>query len=633
MRKTVLVALAIMWFSVCRSQTDLLRYNSGGIADSLKENANAVLRLDEAKLEVLSPSKYVLQVHQVVTILNSEGASYLRHSLGFDKFYTVGDVSITTYNALGLPVKKYSKKDFEVGAAYDGFSIATDDKVMRLITPAPSYPCTVDVQYEIKANSYIELPDWYLNNTNTATEVFRYIVTVPDALGIRYRSANFDLSPSIQTEGNKKVYTWEIKNIKAEKTQQGGFKTSSYSKRIEVAPNLFEYDGYDGNFSSWKEFGKWNFALYQDKNPFSEERKKQITAMVANFTNTKDKVAALYDYLKTNVRYVSIQFGIGGYKPFPVKFVDEKKYGDCKALSNYMRYLLDAAGIKAYPALINAGNESPPADPKFPSSPFNHVILCVPDKADTIWLECTTNDLRAGFLGTFTENKNALLLTENGGVLTKTPESKSDNNLLSAYNEIHIDEQGGAKAFSRCFSTGDIAHDFSQMTRLEENDQKEIFVNQLYYKPGDNFQISSQKDSASGHSFQLNFQFDKWYAFKAGSKYFFPQKLNKIFYEDLKDEKRTIDFLFDYPYQKTDTTIIFLPKEFTAEELPTAQEMKTAFAFYKKEVAADASGNITIVTKLHLLKHAIPAEQYKTVQTFFAKVKELEEQNIVVKKQ
>lgn len=630
MKKAAVIVIWMMWCFLCRSQSELLIYNSAGIPDSLKENANAVLRLDEAKLDVISPSKYVLQVHQVITVLNSVGASYLRHSLGFDKFYTVGDVAITVYNALGLPVKKYSKKDFEVQAAYDGFSLATDDKVMRLVTPAPSYPCTMDVQYEIKAYGYIELPDWYIGTNGESTEVFRYIVTVPDALGIRYRSANFDLAPSIQTESNKKIYTWEMKNIKTEKPQQGGFKSSSYSRRIEVAPNLFEYDGVGGSFSSWNDFGKWNFALYQDKS-FSDDRKKEINALVADYTNTRDKVAALYDYLKSNVRYVSIQFGIGGYKPFPVKFVDEKKYGDCKALTNYMRYLLDAAGIKAYPALVNAGNEWPPADPKFPSSPFNHVILCVPNKPDTIWLECTSNNLATGFLGTFTENKNALVLTENGGVLTRTPASKAENNVLACRSEIFVNEDGGAKIIHHSFSTGDIAQELSEIKKMDIDDQKEIFVNHFNYRLGNTFDISSHKDSANGHSLQLNFEFERWYAFKAGSKYFFPQKLNKIFYEELKDEKRNIDYLFDYPYQKTDTTVVFLPNGFEPEELPQAQEMKTAFAFYKKQVIAEP-GKIIIITSLSLKKHIIPAEMFKTVQTYFTKVKEYEEQSIVIRK-
>jgi hypothetical protein len=632
MRRTILAAVFLLCFFIGKSQTNILLYGSTSITDSLKENANAVVRLDEGKLEVISRSRYILRVHEVTTVLNSEGAAHLHHSLGFDRLYTVGDVAITMYNSLGLPVRRYSRKDFEVGTAYDGFSLATDDKVMRLTTPAPSYPCTVDVQYEIKANSYIELPDWTLGTTNTSTEIFRYSVTVPTALDIRYRSFNFDLEPSVQTQDNKKVYTWETKNVKAEKSLQGGFKAGSYSKRIEVAPNVFEYDGYAGSFQSWNDFGKWGFALYQEKNPFKEDRRREINDMILKCSNTREKVTTLYDYLKSNMRYVSIQFGIGGYKPFPVKFVDEKKYGDCKALTNYMRYLLDVAGIKSYPALVNAGNESPPADPRFPSSPFNHVILCVPNNSDTIWLECTSNSVPAGFLGTFTENKNALLLTENGGVLTRTPASKAENNLLCSYNEIHIDDVGGATASSRSFSTGDIAQEFTELRKMDANDQKEIFVNHLNYKPGDEFQVAAHSDSANGHIVQLRFLFERWYAFKAGNKYFFPQELNKIFYEDLKDEKRNIDFLFEYPYQKMDTTVIYLPKGFTIEELPGPAEMKSVFAYYKKEAVAGAEGKITIVTTLYLNKHIIPPGQYQKVQSFFSKVKEYEEENIVLKK-
>ena len=81
-------------------------YSLQKIADSLKENANAVYRLDEGFLNVESPSKYNLKVHQVITILNSNGAQYLHHSFGIDKFRKVQDVSIKVYNNAGLLVKK-----------------------------------------------------------------------------------------------------------------------------------------------------------------------------------------------------------------------------------------------------------------------------------------------------------------------------------------------------------------------------------------------------------------------------------------------------------------------------------------------------------------------------------------------
>ena len=62
-------------------------------------------------------------------------------------------------------------------------------------------------------------------------------------------------------------------------------------------------------------------------------------------------------------------------RPFSANFTDQKKYGDCKGLSNYMKAALNAVGIKSNIAMINAGYNSLPVDPMFPADEFDHVIL------------------------------------------------------------------------------------------------------------------------------------------------------------------------------------------------------------------------------------------------------------------
>jgi len=250
-------------------------------------------------------------------------------------------------------------------------------------------------------NSYIDLPNWYMNNMASSVEQFRYIVKVPLELDIRHRTVNMELAPVIRDSGKLKVYTWETKNVGVKKVLAGGYKGNKYLPSVEVSPVQFEYDGYKGDFKNWSDFGRWCYSLYENKGAFSEQRAAEIKTMVNGLHDDKSKIKVLYDYLKKNMRYVSIQFGIGGFKPFTTKFVDEKKYGDCKALTNYMRSMLAVAGINSYPALINAGYTDAPVSPEFPQNVFNHVILCVPGDKDSTWLECTSNDNEAGFFRKF----------------------------------------------------------------------------------------------------------------------------------------------------------------------------------------------------------------------------------------
>jgi len=146
-----------------------------------------------------------------------------------------------------------------------------------------------------------------------------------------------------------------------------------------------------GQLTSWQSYGKWQHDLNADVCTLSADRAAEIKKLTANLPGDKEKVKYLYEYLQHNVRYVNIKLGIGGLKPLSATFVDQKKYGDCKALSNYMVALLKSVNIPAYYAIVKAGDNEEPADPAFPADPFNHIIVCVPLKGDTTWLECTNN--------------------------------------------------------------------------------------------------------------------------------------------------------------------------------------------------------------------------------------------------
>lgn len=609
-------------------------YAAASIPEELKKEAKAVYRLDEAVLDIVSSSKYTLKVHQIITILNAEGAAHLQQSLGIDKFNKVTEIEVRLYNAVGMEMQRYKKKDFAVQSYYDGMSLATDDKIMHLSLAATAYPCTVDVNYLLDVTGYIDLPNWYMNNSSSSIEQFRYIVKAPINTSIRYRTVNLNVNPVIQDNGKQKVYTWETKNVAINKLEAGGYEGSKYLPQVAVSPNQFEYDGYKGDFSNWKNFGNWTYALYEEKNPFSEQRAAEIKAMVTGNNDVATKVRVLYNYLQKNMRYVSIQFGIGGFKPFSTRFVDEKKYGDCKALTNYMRNLLAVVGIKSYPALINAGYNKVPASPDFPENIFNHVILCVPGTKDSIWLECTSTNNESGFLGSFTENKNALLLTENGGFLVPTPKSNYNKNILATVSDIFLDENGGAEINSQISAAGGYYQLLYQIGNMEKSRQSELFIKYLDYKEPDAFNLVENKEFSLQKPLKLKSTYSKLFDFKAGDQFFFPTAINKLCDEKLAfSSHRKSDYVFDFPYTKSDTTIFHLPPSFKTGDLPKDKEIAKEPVYYKRKIMVDKDSNtIKIISTFMLKSNVISADNYKDVCLAIKEVEKEEEEKLILQK-
>ena len=139
---------------------------------------------------------------------------------------------------------------------------------------------------------------------------------------------------------------------------------------------------------------------------------------------------------------------------YDAEYVEKNKYGDCKALTWFMNSMLKELEIPSYPALVMAGEEyggtTHPEDFSYPS--FNHVILNVP--SENLWLECTQNHIPTGYLGDFTDNRSVLLISEEGGKLSKTPVISPEKNLGKTKTSIILTEKGGATVACHSVLTG-----------------------------------------------------------------------------------------------------------------------------------------------------------------------------------
>jgi len=611
----------------------LATYIATNIPDSLKEDANSVVRYSMHDVVVKSPGHSVEKIHTIVTILNEKANREAVITLPYNrKFSTVSSFDMMIYDAAGKQIKKYRKSDMYEHAAEDNATLVTDDRLMLIGHTVASYPSTVEMIYEIDNSSLIDIDNWRIQRLEQAVQNAYYHIAISNTAGFRYLNKNINIKPQKTNTDGTDNYTWQVSNLKGFKLEEGA-EDWRVLPQIDFTSNAFEFYGIKGDFSSWQSFGNWIKALNADVSSLTPEREAEIRKMTDTLKTDKAKARFLYNYLQKNMRYVSIQLGIGGLKPFPATFVDQKKYGDCKALSNYMVALLKAVNIPAHYTVINAGTNEEPAQATFPSDPFNHIIVCVPFKGDTTWLECTSNTQPFGKLGTFTENRTGLLITENGGKLVRTPRSSIDDNQFNSEVHITLDADGGAKAKVKILGTGEYRSEYFGVESFKTDEQKEFFQRVLNMKQPTSFEIKPSADKDGVKELNMELEYDKFCDVAAGDKQFYRPKVFDLWGVTVPVlEKRKSDYYFEHPMQKSCVTTIDLPTGFEVETLPANQSLKFTYGTYEISYVYDAAKN-QVISKANfkLTNQVIPAAKYTELQQYMDAVAKAQNKKLVIR--
>jgi hypothetical protein len=631
MKNTLILAIL---FSVLLPDvvSQVIRYDVASIPDSLTKNVSIVKRYEHTIFEVTDIDKTSTKIHCVYTILNKNGEHALRFQEYSNSFRQLDNVDIKVYDQNGKQTERYKRKDLYTRALVDG--LIDDAKGHFFVVPAVTYPITIEYIYEIKNKGTLNYPKFEIITPGESVEYTSFTAKVPKNLDLRYKAQNIQLNPVVTENGNTKIYDWVVRQQKPIDYEEGSVSYESRYPSVLLAPNKFKMDNYEGDMSTWKGFGAWETNMQRGLEILPEERKLFFKDLVKDAGSDKEKVKLVYEYLQKNFRYVSIQLGIGGYKPFAADFTDKKKYGDCKGLSFYMHSVLAALNIKSYTALINSQYNKAPVDPGFPCNQFNHMILFVPLASDSVWLECTSNTSEFGVLGNSTENRNALLITETGGLLVPTPKSKAEDNVFTAYTLINLEENGAGTCTSDVKASGRYREEFAYYLDEKNDDQKSYLVRRWGFKQPDEFLLKKHEDSKQ-FGVNLLLAIEKIPEFTAGTKMFLTSQIytGLLDYKLPKSDNRRLDYYFEHPFVDTDTTVYKLPEGFTPDVLPPSKSSICEYgSFTSKYWYDDKERKIFSTVKVILNQNVIPAAKYASVKTFFDAVQKEGSQRIVIKK-
>lgn len=596
-------------------------YNVLLIPDSLTKNANYVIRNDEYNIEVKSMEDVVIHHKYAITVLNENGDAYAVYHNTYTKDEPLNDIDGNLYDALGKKLKNIKRKDIHDEPLEDGFSLMRDTRVKYHNWYWKNYPYTVEYEDEQELNQILFLPDWSpVHSFYCSVQNSQYSIKYPQAIKLRFRPVNYTTAP--QATNDKSIsMSWNLSNFKAVSYEPLMPALSKLQPKVMIAPSDFTYGGYHGNLSTWADFGKFQLLLNKDRDVLPDDVKTQVHTLADGLRTKEEKVAALYQYLQNNSRYISVQLGIGGWQPFDAKYVAANKYGDCKALSNFMVSLLKEAGIPANYVIVKAekSTASDYVTEDFPGDYFNHVICCVPNGKDSIWLECTNQTTAPGYMGTFTGNRKALLVADDGGHIVSTPFYKAvDNEQIRAVNST-IDASGNLDAEVNTVFSGTQEEDEHDAMYYYTKDEREKYLNnsiQLATYKVEKNEYSEEKKSIPVVHQNLHIT-SPGYASLTGKRLFVkPNMFNKSNLKLSKDSVRKYAINFHWPYRDVDSVNITLPEGYRLESMPKDVALNTKFGNYSISFTTDGS-HLKMIRTDERSANTFPAADYNDLVAFY----------------
>ena len=631
----ILYGSLLFVFFLCTRNVYAQDYNVSLIPDSIKENAHVVTRFEEKKVVIKGVDKAVVYNKYAYTILDEEGYYYAHYMHDYGKFKGLSDISGKLFDASGRLLRSVKKKDIRDFAYDDDATLTTDARFKSHDFDYHQYPFTVEYEDEVTFNGIYVLPEWHpVRGGNLGVQQSRLIIEADTSYQLRYKQSNYPGGPVVTTAKNR-VYVWEVKNLAPLLYEPYQLPWEEVTPVVYLAPSVFEYSGYTGNMSNWQELGKFYIKLNQGRDVLPEQVKKEVHTLADGVTDNKEKIRILYQYMQRNTRYISIQLGIGSLQPFDANYVATKKYGDCKALSNYMTSLLKEAGIRSHYVLVNSGTGQRGLIEDFPNDYFDHIIVCVPDGKDSVWLECTSQNAPAGFMGSFTGNRQVLLITEDGGKVAWTPRySVAENEQRRKVNAV-VDEEGDLLAEITTVFTGIQQEDAFGLIHNSTKEQRERYLNSAFSLPTykvENVQYAEKMQSLPEVTETLHIS-SAGYATVSGKRLFVsPNMLSKSGSKLSTEKKRKFDIRFSYGFRDMDTISIKIPGGYKPEAVPKNISLLNKFGSYAISYKVE-DNHITVFRKYEIVPGRYPADDFNILSDFFAVIYQADRSRVVFVKQ
>jgi hypothetical protein len=449
------------------------------------------------------------------------------------------------------------------------------------------------------------------------------------------------------------VSSFEVRDVPAVGDEPYMPDERALAARFVVRLQPPEGEGPD-SFADWNDMGAWYTGLSEPRRAPDSTIADKARELTAGADSPLGRITALARFVQRDIRYVSVQIGVGGFQPHPAPDILKNRYGDCKDKATLLAALLRTSGLDSRYLLVNtARGVVTPGSPVSLYS-FNHAILAVrlPDEVPDAGLDALVRHPRLGRLLVFDptmpttpvgrlpyylQDNTALLVDGDAGELVRLPSPAPEGNALDRSARLILSLDGTLSGRITETRRGAAADSLRyRMQASTESDRRKFLETFLSQSLGSfslrSFEFRGLEDAASDLVLSYDIMAPA-YAKKAGGYLVLrPRvvgtKAVDLASRDRKPRRHPIDL--ETTLLARDEFTVELPPAWTVEGLPAPVELEAGFAAYRSRTEAEG-GRIVYRREYRVTEAVVPAARFDRALEFFLAVGAEEQRSLLLK--
>ena len=391
-------------------------------------------------------------------------------------------------------------------------------------------------------------------------------------------------------------------------------------------------------YRDWNALSAWWWNLIRRQIEVSPAMRAKVAELTADLTTEAQKIAAIYRFVTTNIRYTAWEFGVHGYKPYGTKVIFERRHGDCKDKALLLGALLGEAGIDAYPVLINANPRRSADDLTLAMvQHFNHCISYLPPTAERagMFLDGTATYHPIDTLPDMDQGAAVLVVKQGTAELQRITWVAADRNVMQREWHVTLTEAGDATVSLSERPSLNLAVGTREALGNEPAKRREQLERRLARAFGKvavgEVRCGDLLDLSHPVEIEVDFVAPGFAARRDNGLVLRGALETRDLAPLVRAPTRELALLLGIPESEHSVLTYRLPTGFEPIELPPPTEITTRFGTFKMVWSFDA-GTLRIERSRSLTTNRIEPAEYLEFREFAAAIGQADRQRVVVEK-